>query len=258
MQKYITIKNEKVPALGFGTWQMEGKECFESVIDALQIGYRHIDTAQMYRNEAEVGEAMEKSGVERGEIFLTTKVWPENFSVEKFIPSVEESLKKLKTDTVDLILLHWPSKVQGEDNIALEQLQLCKEKGYTKLTGISNFSIEQTENAAKYIDVFTNQVQYHPYKNREKLLRYLQEKGIMLTAYSPLALGKIKGDEKLIEIGKKYGKSEGQIVLRWLIQQERVSAIPKASSSINRKNNFDIFDFELDENDMKEIFALSK
>jgi len=178
--------------------------------------------------------------------------------VEKFIPSVEESLKKLKTDTVDLILLHWPSKVQGEDNIALEQLQLCKEKGYTRLAGISNFSIEQTENAAKYIDVFTNQVQYHPYKNQEKLLSYLQQKEIMLTAYSPLALGKIRGDEKLIEIGKKYGKSEGQIVLRWLIQQEGVSAIPKASSSINRKNNFDIFDFELDENDMKEIFALSK
>jgi len=258
MENYIKVKDVKVPVLGFGTWQMEGKECYNSVADALKLGYRHIDTAQMYKNEEQVGDAIAKSGVARDEIFLTTKVWPHNFFADKFIPSVEESLKKLKVDSVDLLLLHWPSKNDDENNTALEQLAICKQKGYINHAGVSNFSIEQMKNAAKYIDVFTNQVQYHPYKNQSELLKYCNENDVMLTAYSPLALGKIIGDETLISIGKKYNKSEGQVALRWLIQQKGVSAIPKASNSKKRKSNLDIFDFELTDEDMKLVFSLAR
>jgi len=155
MQKYNEIGSEKVPALGYGTFRLAGNECTEGVADALEIGYRHIDTAQMYKNEEETGTAIKNSTVKREDIFLTTKVLPANSAKELFLPSVEESLKKLKVDFVDLLLFHWP----GDDEVnkvAVEQLAIAKEKGYTRLIGVSNFTVRQLELAKQQADIFCN------------------------------------------------------------------------------------------------------
>jgi diketogulonate reductase-like aldo/keto reductase len=258
MQSYIKIRSEKIPALGYGTFLLEGNDCLEGVADALSIGYRHIDTAQAYNNETEVGYAVKNSPVEREEIFITTKVTPRNFSQENFIPSVEESLKKLKVDYVDLLLLHWPSSPADDarDEVAVEQLALAQQKEYAKLIGVSNFTIRQMENARKQADIFCNQVEYHPYLGQNKILSYLHKHNMMLTAYSPLGRGKVLKDSLIISLAEKYGHSPAQIVLRWLIQQDNVSAIPKASDRKHREGNFKIFDFELSEEDMQDIFDL--
>lgn len=257
MQKYIKIGSEKVPSLGFGTFRLGGADCLDGVADALERGYRHIDTAQMYKNEEFVGEAIKKSGIDRDDIFLTTKVTPDNMPVEKFLPSVEESLKKLNTDHVDLLLIHWPSDDET-NKAALAELASAKEKGYTRLIGVSNFPVRLLEYAKKQEDIFCNQVEYHPYLGQEKILKFLRENDMMLTAYSPLGIGKILKDDVIISIAEKYGHSPAQIVLRWHIQQENVAAIPKASDKKHRQSNFEIFDFELSDDDMKSIFDLDQ
>lgn len=260
MQTYIEIRSEKIPALGYGTFLLEGKDCLEGVADALETGYRHIDTAQAYNNETEVGTAIHNSSVKWEEIFLTTKVTPRNFPKDKFISSVEESLKKLKTDYVDLLLLHWPSSPadNARDEIAVEQLALAQQKGYAKLIGVSNFTLAQMEMARSKADIFCNQVEYHPYLAQDKILNYLRSHDMMLTAYSPLGRGKVLNDPLIISLAEKYNRTPAQIVLRWFIQQGNVSAIPKASDKKRRKENFEVFDFELREEDMKNIFALDK
>jgi len=257
MQKYIEIRSEKIPALGFGTFRLQGNDCIEGVEDALNIGYRHIDTAQMYKNEEEVGAAINKSPLKREEIFLTTKVTPGNFSKEKFLPSVEECLKKLKTDFVDLLLLHWPSDDEA-NKIAVEQLALAQKKGYARLIGVSNFNHRQSETARKHADIICNQVEYHPYLGQQKILDYVRKHDMMLTAYSPLGVGKILNDAIILSLAEKYAHTPAQIVLRWFIQQKNVSAIPKASSKKHREANYKIFDFEISDEDMNKIFALDK
>lgn len=258
MQQYVEIGSEKIPALGYGTFLLPEKECIEGVSDALHIGYRHIDTAQAYNNETEVGIAIQSSSVKREEIFLTTKVTPRNFPVEKFIPSVEESLKKLQVDSLDLLLLHWPSSPEDDkrDEIAVEQLALAQQKGYTRLVGVSNFTLRQMENARRQADIICNQVEYHPYFAQKKVMNYLIEHNMMLTAYRPLANGKIIADELIISLAEKYNHTPAQIVLRWFLQQKNVSVIPKAANEKNRRDNFNVFNFELSAEDMKSISAL--
>lgn len=257
MQTYIEIGGAKISALGFGTFRLQDKECHEGVADALNIGYRHIDTAQAYANEEFVGEAIKNSSVSSGEIFVTTKVTPRNFSVENFLTSVEESLRKLKMDCVDLLLLHWPSD-EEKNKIAVEQLASAKEKGYAKHIGVSNFTISQMETARKQADIICNQVEYHPYFTQNKIRPYLLEHDMMLTAYRPLADGKILSDAVITSLAEKHKHTSAQIVLRWLIQQRNVSAIPKAADRKHRADNFNIFDFELSNDDMESIFALNK
>jgi 2,5-diketo-D-gluconate reductase B len=227
------------------------------VEDALSIGYRHIDTAQAYGNESEVGTAIKSSPVNRDEIFLVTKVTPRNFSKNNFLPSVEESLKKLKVERIDLLLLHWPANSDA-DKVAVEELALAQEKGYAKLIGVSNFTLKQMEEARKHADIFCNQVEYHAYLAQEKILSYLRAHDMMLTAYRPLADGKILQDSLIISLAEKYKHTPAQIVLRWFIQQKNVSAIPKASDKKHREENFNVFDFELIEEDMKSIFKLER
>lgn len=257
MQTYVKIRSVKIPALGFGTFRLQGNDCLEGVLDALSIGYRHIDTAQMYKNEEEVGKAIKNSPVPRNEIFLTTKVTPGNFSKENFLPSVESCLKKLQLDSVDLLLLHWPSDDES-NKIAVEELSKAQQKGYAKLIGVSNFNHRQTEAALKQADIICNQVEYHPYLGQRKILKYIREYDMMLTAYSPLGVGKILSDNLILSLAEKYNKTPAQIVLRWFMQQENVSAIPKASDRKHREANFNIFDFELSGEDMDKIFALDK
>jgi 2,5-diketo-D-gluconate reductase B len=252
-----TIKGEKVPALGLGTWRLSGEECRRAVDRALALGYRHIDTAQMYRNEDEVGKGMQSSGVNREEVFLTTKVWPSDFSYKRIIETTRESLKRLRTDRVDLLLMHWPSHgVPLEETLsAMRELQ---EEGSVRHIGVSNFPPSMVEDAARHAEIFCNQVEYHPYQAQDDLLEQAKEMDYLLTAYRPLSKGTILNDETLQEIAEAHGKTPAQVALRWLIQQEKVAAIPKATSEDHLKSNLDVFDLELSEEEMERIFGLSR
>jgi 2,5-diketo-D-gluconate reductase B len=256
---HITLKNKKIPALGYGTWQLKGAGCTAGVAKALEIGYRHIDTAQIYENEAEVGAALQSSGVKREDIFLTTKVWISELRDGALQKSVDVSLKKLKVDHVDLLLIHWPSTEVpfAEQMRGLQQVQ---KEGKTSLIGVSNFTVAQMQEVIEKIgaDIVTNQVEYHPYLSQKPVLDYLRAHKMFLTAYCPLARGKVQDDAVLAKIGKKYNKTQGQIALRWLVQQEGVAAIPKAGSEKHMRENFDIFDFALEAAEMKEISALAR
>jgi len=256
---HITVQNKKIPALGLGTWQLEGVRCEEAVEKALGIGYRHIDTAQIYKNEGEVGAAILRSGLKREDIFLTTKVWINTLGDGAMQKSVYESLKKLRTDYVDMLLIHWPVGVVpfSEQMKGLRQMQA---DGNAKLIGVSNFTVAQMREVAENIgaNVANNQVEYHPYLAQQPVLDYVRAHDMFLTAYAPLAHGRAGEDEKLKEIGKRHGKTPGQVSLRWLVQQDKVAAIPKAGSEKHLRENFEIFDFELEAAEMKEIAALAR
>lgn len=255
--KHQTIRGVQVPALGLGTWELSGETCTKAVEHALALGYRHIDTAQGYDNEAQVGLGLERSGVPRDAVFLVTKVKPDNFSRDKAAPSVHESLRKLRTDYVDLLLLHWPNpEVPVEETLgALRELQ---DAGAVRHLGVSNFTPSQVLEAREHADVFTDQVEYHPYLSQDRLLAQARELDYLLTAYSPVARGKVLDDPTLQEIGEAHGKTPGQVALRWLVQQDHVAAIPKAASAKNRERNLDIFDFELSDEEMARVAALDR
>lgn len=254
--EYVTVQGVEVPALGFGTAWMTGDECREAVKDALELGYRHIDTAQMYDNENAVGDVIANSPVDRDDIFLVTKVHRRNLAYDDVFSSVEDSLQRLDTD-IDLLLIHAPSRtVPTKESIeAMNQLQnRCK----VRHIGVSNFSVDQMQEAidASETPILTNQVEYHPFKDQSTILEFCIENDVMLTAYSPVAKSRVKGNETLQVIGKRYEKTEAKVALRWLIQQENVSAIPKAANPEHREENFDIFDFELTDQEMNQVFEL--
>ncbi len=255
----ITAQGKDIPALGFGTYKLTGAACQTAVAKALEIGYRHIDTAQFYNNEADIGTAIAASNVAREDIFLTTKIWPDNAVEGKLQSSFDESLKKLKTDYVDLLLIHWPSSPAPFAE-QMKALQSVKDAGKAKLIGISNYTIPQMQEVVEKIGapVVANQVEYHPYLSQKPLLDYIRAHGMFLTAYCPLAQGRIANDPVLGKIAKAHGKTTGQIALRWLLQQERVAAIPKAGSEKHIRENFEIFDFTLSDGEMNEIFALAR
>jgi 2,5-diketo-D-gluconate reductase B len=221
------------------------------------LGYRHIDTAQMYANEGEVGRGLRNSGVGREEVFLVTKVRTSNFSHDDVIRSTRESLKKLQTEYVDLLLMHWPnpSVPLGETLGTMTELQ---EEGSVKHVGVSNFPPSMVEDATRYATVFCNQVEYHPYRAQNELLGQAREMGYLLTAYSPVAKGRVLNDLTLKEIGEARGKTPAQVALRWLIQQEKVAAIPKAASENHLRSNLDIFDFELSDEEMERVLTLRR
>jgi len=255
----LEIQGESIPKLGLGTWQIEGERCEKAVKQALELGYRHIDTAQAYGNEKNVGAAIEKSEVDRDDIWLTTKIWRSNFKQKDVKKSFKESLEDLKTDYVDLLLIHWPHKtIPFEETLSAMSDLVDEDK--VKRIGVSNFTVSQLREAVELCDkeIFTNQVEYHPFLSQEKLLEECIEKDIVLTAYSPLARGTVLDSRPLKRIGDKYGKSPAQIALRWLIQKDNVTAIPKSSSLRHQKQNIDIFDFELNSAEMSEIDGLNR
>ena len=255
--EHVTVGDVEVPSIGFGTARITGEECAAAVESALEIGYRHLDTAQMYDNEAAVGEAVARSDVDRSEVFLTTKLRGRNLAREDVFDSFEESRDRLGVRTVDLLLIHTPNdSVPVAETIgAMNDLQA---EGLVEHIGVSNFDADQLRAAieASRTPILTNQVEYHPFYDRSDLLDACVEEDVMLTAYSPLGKGKVSADETLAEIGDRYGKTASQVALRWLIQQENVSAIPKAESRTHRRENIDVFDFELTDEEMMAIFDL--
>lgn len=259
MGKILTkrIQGVDVPALGFGTWQLRGRECIDAVGDALELGYRHIDTAQAYQNEAEVGHAISESGIPREELWVTTKVWRDSLSPADVDRTTRGSLDQLQMDYVDLLLIHWPN-----DAIALEQtldaMVSLREKGLVKHVGVSNFPPALVSRAQQVIPIFCNQVEYHPLLDQSQLCEMAAQNGFLLTAYSPIARGKVFDEAGIRRIAERLGKSPAQVALRWLIQQDNVAAIPKAASAEHRRVNLGIFDFELDLEDMEELKALSR
>jgi 2,5-diketo-D-gluconate reductase B len=253
----IEVKGVQVPALGYGTWLVTGQDATDGVRDALEIGYRQIDTARAYENEREVGKGIAESGVARNEIFITTKVPHDEATADEVDRDADESLERLGIDQLDLLLLHWPNpEVPLEET--LKALDRVREDGRTRQIGVSNFPAGLLEQALEIAPVFCNQVEYHPFLDQSRLLDVARENDVLITAYSPLAHGKVPEDETLTRIGDKHGKSAGQVALRWLLDQPGVSPIPKASSRDRRQENFDVFDFTLDDDDREQIDGLPK
>jgi len=246
-----------MPAIGFGTWQLENGTAVPLVEKALEVGYRHIDTAKIYANEEAVGQAIAESGVARGDIFLTTKIWVDHFHRDALLKQAEESAASLGF-TPDLLLLHWP-KPDVPLAETLGALNEVRAKGWTRAIGLSNFPSAQLEEAAKLSDapIATDQVEYHPYLSLKTLKAKADELGVSITAWSPLAQGKVAQDPLLIDIGRAHGKTPGQVTLRWIIQQG-IIAIPRTSNPKRIEENFDILDFELTDKEMAEIHGLAR
>jgi 2,5-diketo-D-gluconate reductase B len=253
----LEVQGTRVPRLGFGTWQITGSDATEAVRDALEIGYRQIDTARAYENEKEVGAALAASGVDRSEIFLTTKIFPGEHEPQALRAAAEDSLRALRTDHVDLLLLHWPDpSVPVEQPLsALVELQ---ETGRIRHLGLSNWPAGMLAEALEHAPVFCDQVEYHPFLGQERLLTLARERDLLITAYSPLAQGKVPEDPTLTAIGEAHGKTAGQVALRWLLDQPNVSPIPKASSHERRVENFEVMDFRLSDEERARIDALPK
>ncbi|WP_033067189.1 aldo/keto reductase [Thalassospira australica] len=254
----IKTNGATIPALGFGTFRMAEDDVKRIVPKALETGFRHIDTAQIYENEAAVGEAIETSDVPRKEIFLTTKVWVKNYRHDDFIASVDESLKKLRTDYVDLLLLHWPN-----DEVPLAEqigaLNDVKTAGKVRHVGVSNFTTALMNDAVELSDapIVTNQIEYHPFLDQSVVMDAANKLGMSLTGYYAMADGKVFENETLKAIASDEGKSIAQIVLRWVIQQNNVIALSKTVGEARVVENFDIFDFELTGEQMQAIHDLA-
>lgn len=249
------IKGIKVPALGFGTWTLAGEECAEAVVDAIEIGYRHIDTAQAYGNEEYVGKGIKDTRIDREELFITTKIWFTDLEPRTIKQKTQESLEKLQTNYIDLFLIHWPTEGMNLKRI-IRTFNGLKKDGKIKAYGVSNFNMALLEESMKYGEIFCNQVEYHPFLNQSRLIEKAIASDMLVTAYSPLAKGKAVNNENLQMIGNRYNKTAAQVILRWLIQQEKVAPIPRSSKHLHRQANFEIFDFELDEKEMKSIYQL--
>lgn len=258
MSEYVAnAQGAEIPKIGLGTWQIHGDECAEAVRDALELGYRHIDTARAYDNERYIARGLAESGVERDEVWLTTKVWMDDLTRDRVHASVENSLLDLRTDYLDLVLIHWPSSdVPLEETLA--EMTRLRDRGRIRHLGVSNFPAGMLERALELAPILCDQVEYHPTLGQERLLALAAERDIVIGAYAPFAHGEIHDDPVLAEIGAAHGKSAGQAALRWLIDQDRVVAIPKAASHENRAANLEIFDFELSAAERERIDALPK
>ncbi|KAA6475627.1 aldo/keto reductase [Agrobacterium sp. ICMP 7243] len=254
----VNANGASIPALGFGTFRIPGPDTGRMVSYVLNNGYRHVDTAQIYGNEAEVGEGILRSGLARADLFLTTKVWVEHYRHATFVASVDESLKKLKTDYVDLLLLHWPN-----DAVPLAEqigaLNDVAKAGKVRHIGVSNFNRALMTEAAKLseLPLVTNQVEYHPYLDQSQVIETAKSLGMSVTAYYAMADGRVLNDPVLKAIAGRHGKSVAQIVLRWIVQQGLV-VLSKTVSETRAQENAAIFDFELTAEEMAAISALAE
>lgn len=257
--QFKTIQEVDVPEIGLGTYSLIGKQGEQIIKMALNLGYRHIDTAQDYKNEREVGNAIKQSHVKQDELFITTKVDVNNLDPDKLLKSAERSLLDLDLDYVDLLLIHWPNpEVDIEKTI--EAMLSFRDQGKALNIGVSNFPMKLLKEVNEELaaPIFCNQVEYHPLLGQFDLLDYASEEDLLVTAYSPLGQGLMLKNPLLIELGEKYGKSPAQISLRWLVEQEQVVVIPKASSKKHLEENLDIYDFILEDDDFYAIDELDK
>ncbi|MSP45483.1 MAG: aldo/keto reductase [Xanthobacteraceae bacterium] len=252
----LTAHGTKMPVIGFGTMELPHRPA-ELVAAAIAAGYRHIDTARKYGTEERVGEGIRASGIARDELFVTTKVTEENAREADFLRSVETSLKALGLDHVDLLLVHWPQpKVPFAETLGA--LAKAKRNGLTHHIGVSNFTLAMIEEAVRVCPepLVTNQIEYHAYLPQDRMLAALRRHGMILTAYCPVARGKLLDDSVVSEIAKARSKTPAQICLRWLIQQPMVAAVPRALEEAHIVENLDVFDFSLSGEEMRRISAL--
>jgi 2,5-diketo-D-gluconate reductase B len=247
----------RLPSIGFGTWCLEGRDCAEGVADALAAGYRHVDTARMYGNEGDVGQGMRSSGVDRSEVWLTTKVWPDDLDPDRVRYSLERSLRALGTDYVDLYMIHWPN-TRVPLAATLEAMIALRDENRTREIGVSNFTSQQFREALDLAPVLANQVEYHPYLDQSAVLEVCRERDAELTAYRPLVKGAALEDPVIAEIAAAHGATPAQVTLAWLIGQDRVSAVPKASSPERRRENLAALELELTAEERARIDALPK
>jgi len=257
--KLVTAAGIDIPALGLGVWQIPQPDCARLVGQAIDMGYRHIDTAPAYDNEKEVGQGVRQAGVPREQVHVTTKIWRDHMGDGDLQRAAEDSLKRLNMDYVDLLLLHWPVEDVPLAE-SLDALNEVKHRGLARAIGVANFPSALFAQASKLsaAPLATNQVEYHPYLSQRAVLEAVRREGSSLTAYSPLARGHLARDPLLTQIGAPHGKSAVQVGLRWLIQQEQVIAIPKSASPERLAQNLDIFDFALTDAEMVAISALAR
>lgn len=254
----VRSRGAAIPRIGLGTWQLRGETCARVVEEALRVGYTHIDTAQGYGNESEVGEGIAASGLAREHIFVTTKVMPPNMRAGDLERSVEDSLRKLRINSIDLLLLHWPNpKVPLEETIPA--LNAVKRAGLTRHIGLSNFTIALLEKAWQLTTepLAAEQVELHPYLDQSRIRAAIAARGMALIAYSPIALGQVTTDPEITAIAEAHGRSPAQVALRWLMQQPGVVAIPKTSRLDRLPENLSVFDFELTDDEMTRMGALT-
>jgi 2,5-diketo-D-gluconate reductase B len=250
-----------IPAIGLGTFRLQGQVVIDSVRNGLEAGYRHIDTAQIYGNEAEVGQAMADSGVPRGELFVTTKVWTENLTGDRLIPSLKDSLRKLRLEQLDLALIHWPSP---DDAVPVAEymaaLAEAREQGLAKQIGVSNFTIAHLRQAVETIgaqQIATQQIEIHPYLQNRKVVDYARSQGIHVTAYMPLAYGKVTRDPVIVEIARRHNATPAQVALAWSLQQG-YAVIPSSTSRANLDSNLAARQVKLSADDMAAIATLER
>ena len=258
MTPAVEAKGARIPLAGLGTWDLRGRTCARIVEQALRLGYRHIDTAEMYDNEREVGEGLRASGVPRNEVFVSTKVWPSHFAPRELLRAAKDSLVKLRLSEVDLLLLHWPNP-QVPLSETLGALGKVKEGGMARHIGVSNFNTALLDEAtALSIEpLVCNQFEMHPFLDQSKLLSACRAKGMAAVAYSPIARGNAKNDAVLARIGQEHGKTAAQVCLRYLVQQD-VAVIPRTSKIERLEENLSIFDFVLTDAEMSEIGRLAQ
>lgn len=255
LQKNLKLKNGyEIPVVGLGTWELEGRTCEETVRKAVDMGYRHIDTAEAYENESQIGRALK--GVDRSQLFLTSKVSSSHLWKKDLIEACRRSLDRLQTDYLDLYLVHWPNEeIPLKDT--MEGMSQLVDDGLVRGIGVSNFNSDWLKRAIMFsrAPVVNNQVEYSPYAEQEKTLEFCLANGVTLTAYSPLARGQVLKDHRLEEVGKQYNKSAAQVSLKWLLQKGAI-VIPKASSEEHLRSNADLSGWQLSPQDMKTINAI--
>lgn len=255
MDNCILRNNVQIPRIGFGTSLIVGQECVDNIKNALQVGYRHIDTAAAYKNEKEIGQAIKESNIPREEIFITSKVWKDSMGYENTIKSFNKTLEDLGLEYIDLFLIHWPSNSDKEINIetwkALEELY---KGGKVKAIGLSNFLRHHIEWILECAEIkpMVDQIEYHPGLTRNETVEFCKKNKIIVEAWAPLGKGKMLDNEDLVRIAKKYDKSVAQLCIKWCVQNE-ILPLPKSSNLERMKQNLNIFDFEISNEDMNFI-----
>lgn len=251
----VTSTSLRIPLLGLGTWDLRGSTCVRAVREALELGYRHVDTAQMYENESEVGRALRESGVERANVFVTTKLWRDSLTREAVRASFEDSLKRLGTDYVDLLLIHWPNPdVPLEETLGA--MGRAHESGRARAIGVSNFPVELWKRALELALVGINQVELHPYLGQSALVKLAKERELQLVAYTPIAKGRAATEPTIVRIAHAHDRTPVQVALRWLVQRG-IGAIPKAARRAHLEENLRVFDFDLSDEEIERISALA-
>lgn len=253
--EYVSVGDAEVPKVGLGTWQLEGRACYRAVSTALEAGYRHVDTAEAYGNEWQVGSAIADADVDREDVFLTTKVLTARATDYGSVKGAAgRCLNRLGVDYVDLLLLHWPNPLADLEG-QLRALNDLRDEGAIRHLGVSNFSPRRLRRARELSrgPVLCDQVEFHPFHPRRPLLRYCQDNDLLLMGYSPLAHGGVPSDRLLADIGNRYGKSPAQVAIRWATQHRNVCTIPRSSSREHIEENVDVFDFSLSESELDRI-----